>query len=257
MTQPRHTVTIIVIGQTASMAPTTDARAEPLVAGVDGCRSGWVVVTAPARGAGAVEADLVTAVAEVLDRVRAGTLAAVAIDMPCGLAARGPRRCDEEARARLGPRRATVFPTPPRPLLGAASHADAVRIGRALDGRGISIQAFNLLPRIAELDAAITPDLCDRVLEAHPESAFAAMAGTPLASSKRTAEGRAERRSLLGRHLGPPIDALPERLRGAAPDDVLDAAANVWTARRWLAGEAVVLGDGTLDERGLPMRIVT
>jgi predicted RNase H-like nuclease len=227
-----------------------------MVAGVDGCRQGWVVVTAPAAvGPGPLEVEVVPDILEVLDRVRAGRLAVVAVDMPFGLAPAGPRACDGEARARLGRRRATVFPTPIRPLLAARDHPEAVRLGRSLDGRGISIQAFNLLPKIAELDAAIDPALCDRVVEAHPESCFAAMAGAPLTTNKRTPEGRAERLALLEEHVEAGV-ALDRRRPGAAPDDVLDAAANVWSARRWLRGEADVLGDGRLDERGLPMRIV-
>ncbi|MCD9623610.1 DUF429 domain-containing protein [Rhabdothermincola salaria] len=226
------------------------------IAGVDGCRAGWVVVTAPAVHGPPAEAEVVDHIGEVLDRLRRGDLSAVAVDMPIGLVASGRRACDDEARARLGARRSTVFPTPPRPLLDAPDHAEAVRRGRALDGRGISIQAFNLLGRMAELDVAVRPDDCDRLVEAHPESGFATMAGAPLASSKRTAAGRAERRALLARHLGA-VDALDARPpTGSAADDVLDAAANAWTARRWLAGTAHVLGDGATDDRGLPVRIV-
>jgi len=232
------------------------ARPRPPVAGVDGCRSGWLVVTAPADAGPPARPEVVDHIGVVLDRLRRGELSAVAVDMPIGLVAAGRRSCDDEARARLGARRASVFPTPPRPLLDAPDHAEAVRRGRALDGRGISIQAFNLLARMAEVDAVVRPEDCDRLVEAHPESGFATMAGAPLRSTKRTAAGRAERRTLLDRHLGAG-DALEGRPpTGAAADDVLDAAANAWTARRWLAGTAVVLGDGSTDERGLPVRIV-
>jgi predicted RNase H-like nuclease len=46
--------------------------------------------------------------------------------------------------------------------------------------------------------------------------------------------------------------------RGIPLDDLLDALACAWTARRWIAGEAVILPDGAdeYDERGLRMRIV-
>lgn len=228
-----------------------------VVAGVDGCRAGWVVVTSSLTASGiTLVAEVVPRIDTVVRRLADGHLAAVAVDMPWGLTPRGPRACDTEARARLGPRRSSVFPTPPRPLLGSTTHAEAVAAGRALDGRGISVQAFNLLPKIAELDAAAGPELASRLVEAHPESVFATMAGAPLATSKRTAEGRAERRALVQRHLGLRAEALADRLPGAAPDDVLDAAANAWTARRWHDGTALVLGDGTVDERGIPLRIV-
>ncbi len=158
-------------------------------------------------------------------------------------------------------------PGPPRPpsLLGVpdstpararhADHAEALRRSRAIDGRGISIQAFNLLAKIAEVDAAIDPELTDAVVEAHPESAFAELAGAPLPTTKRTAEGRAQRLALLAEPFPDSAALLTGRLRGAAPDDVLDAAAAAWSARRWAAGTALVLGDGSLDRRGLPMRV--
>jgi predicted RNase H-like nuclease len=227
-----------------------------LVAGVDGCRAGWVVATTtPVGPAPIISIEVVDHIDAVLDRVRRGELVAVGLDMPIGLPDAGPRASDALLRARLGPRRASVFATPPRPLLGCRDHAGAVALGRALDGRGISIQAFNLLPKIAEVDAAIEPALTDAVVEAHPESAFAELAGAPLTSTKRSAEGRAERLALLARPFPRSRAALTTRLRGAAADDVLDAAAAAWTARRWAAGTAVVLTDGALDGRGLPMRV--
>lgn len=227
-----------------------------LVAGVDGCRGGWVVATTAAAGpAPIMSIEVVGRIEVVLDRVRRGELVAVGLDIPIGLPDVGPRASDAMLRARLGPRRSSVFTTPPRPLLGCTDHAEAVALGRALDGRGISIQAFNLLPKIAEVDAAIEPALTDAVVEAHPESAFAELAGAPLGSTKRSAEGRAERLALLARPFPRSRAALTGRLPGAAGDDVLDAAAAAWSARRWAAGTAVVLTDGALDGRGLPMRV--
>jgi predicted RNase H-like nuclease len=229
----------------------------PPVAGVDGCRGGWLVVAAEPRTGGAItDVRLVPRIAEVIDALRAGELAAVAVDMPIGLPDAGVRAADVEARRRLGRKGPSVFPTPVRALLGAPTQADAVRLGRSIDGRGISIQAFNLLPRIAELADVVDASLNDVLVEAHPESAFALLAGAPLASSKRTPAGSAERRALLAERLGEGA-ALDVRFPGAGADDVLDAAANAWTAQRWLAGDALVLGDGSVDALGLPMRIVT
>jgi predicted RNase H-like nuclease len=214
-----------------------------------------VVTTAVVGPAPILSIEVVHHIGEVLDRVRQGELVAVGLDMPIGLPDAGPRASDALLRARLGPRRSSVFATPPRPLLGCTDHAEAVARGRALDGRGISIQAFNLLPKIAQVDAAIDPGLTEAVVEAHPESAFAELAGAPLASTKRSAEGRAERLALLTGPFPRSRAALTDRLRGAAPDDVLDAAAAAWSARRWATGTAVVLTDGALDGRGLPMRV--
>lgn len=195
----------------------------------------------------------------ILDRVRSGAFAMVALDMPMGLSASGPRRCDIETRARLGRRGSSVFVTPPRPLLNCPTHREAVELGRAVDGRGLSIQAFNLLPKIAQVDEALgdPPEtiLLERVFEAHPESAFAELAGHPLTTRKRTGEGRQERLALLSAVFADGTELLDRRHRGAAGDDVLDAAILVRTAHRVITGDAVILGGGDHDERGIPMRV--
>lgn len=218
------------------------------VGGVDGCRAGWVLATAPAAATARsrIDIEVLPDFAAVLER----DLALVAVDMPMGLPDEGVRACDVAARRALGPRRASVFPTPARPLLACAGYADALAAGRALDGRGVSRQAWSLVPRIAEVDALLSPSLQVRIVEASPELSFATMAGTPLASPKRNADGAAARRALVTRHVGRLPDAVP---RGARPDDVLDAAVLVWTARRVVDGRALTFGDGARDRRSLAM----
>jgi predicted RNase H-like nuclease len=204
------------------------------VAGVDGCRSGWVVAIG-----GTVH--VVARFTDVLDL----DVSIIAVDMPIGLPDAGPRACDVAARRLLGPRRSSVFPAPVRATLQATTYDNALRLHRAADDRGLSKQAYNLLPKIAEVDDAL-PDA--RVVEAHPELAFARLLGAPAEHSKRAAAGRAERLKALG------LEAAP-RVRGAAADDVLDAIALTHTARRIAAGCAEVLGDGSHDRRGRPMSI--
>ena len=58
--------------------------------------------------------------------------------------------------------------------------------------------------------------------------------------------------------LSPEFDNLspsPPSISGANLDDLLDAAAAGWTARRMAAGTAMILGQGELDETGYPMAI--
>jgi predicted RNase H-like nuclease len=226
------------------------------VAGVDGARGGWVVATLD-TGDGSLGIELVERIATVVDRVRRGALHVAGVDMPIGLPDAGPRACDVDARARLGPRRSSVFPAPVRAVLGERDHAAACARARAVDGRGLSVQTFHLLPRIREVDAVMVPDLDRVVLECHPESVFASLAGAPLATTKRTAAGRAERRRLLGAVL-PVASEVPARPAGggAAGHDVLDAVAAAIGAWRFASGDALVLGDGARDGRGLRMAIV-
>lgn len=219
--------------------------------GVDGCPAGWAVATDD----GALH--VVTSLADVL----ALAPGVVGIDMPIGLTEAGPRACDALARRAIGPRRASVFPTPVRAALAAQTHAEASALHRAADGRGLSAQAFGILPRIRDVDAFLRaqPDAAARVVEVHPEVSFAAMNGSAgLAHAKKTAEGRAERLALLA----PAFGAAPETAGRGVPrsalalDDVLDAFAALWSARRVASGTAHRLPEPPpLDVHGLPMAI--
>jgi predicted RNase H-like nuclease len=80
--------------------------------------------------------------------------------------------------------------------------------------------------------------------------------GTPMQHSKRMADGLAERVAALHEHLGVDVPALLEaRAPGAQRDDVLDALALAWTARRYLDGSCLRFG-GELDATGLRMEVV-
>ncbi len=142
-----------------------------------------------------------------------------------------------------------------RPVLGAVSYAEAVARSRAACGRSLSVQTFNLLGAIAEVDAAMSPALQERLTEAHPELAFADLLGHPAVHPKRTAAGRAERLGALAAVVDGAELLLAHLPPGVAPDDVLDACALTWTARRLAAGRAERLGDGSVDRRGLRMEI--
>jgi len=226
-----------------------------MVGGLDGCRGGWVLAAGRVGTDIPVTIEVMAGFGEVLARVQAGDLEAVAVDMPIGLADLQPRRCDGEARARLGTRHSSVFPAPLRPLLDVASWDEALALNRELTGKGISRQAFGILPKVREVDQAITPEIQDRIVEAHPEVSFALLAGGPMAHSKRSPAGRAERLAALVGPFSDITQTTGQRLQGTAPDDVLDAYALLWTASRWVRGEAVVLG-GERDARGLRMEIV-
>ncbi|MDY7101215.1 MAG: DUF429 domain-containing protein [Actinomycetota bacterium] len=238
------------------------------VAGVDGCRGGWLVVTAdadpdPERTGRPATVEVVADIGDVVGRVRTGELAIVGVDMPIGLTDRGPRPCDRAARRALGPRRSSVFPAPIRPLLGIDDYETALATARRLDdGRGLSRQSFNLLGAIEALDRAVRAPGVDaeRVVEVCPELSFALLAGHPLAEPKRTAAGRADRRRLLVEHVAGIDEVLDGPTpRGAATDDVLDACAVVWTARRVVAGVAQRFtgtddtGTDAVDALGLAM----
>ena len=127
---------------------------------------------------------------------------------------------------------------------------------KTASGKGLSKQAFAIIPKIASVDAFMTPERQRHLVEVHPEVCFRILAGVPMSHHKRTPQGRAERLAAL-RGPFPNIDTQSVvRPIAAAPDDILDAFVAAWTARRLVTGTSVRLG-GELDERGLRMEMIT
>src|SRR5262245_8235721 len=189
------------------------------LAGVDGCRTGWVA--AIDRGDGRTRVQWF---AEFVHILECAELAIVAVDIPIGLLQRSPRACDVLARKLLGPRRgSSVFPAPIRAMLESATWEEACAIRAASEGKRCSRQAFLILAKIRSVDRAMTPEAQARVVEVHPEVCFATMTGEgPIAMPKRSAPGRRERERRLGKFF-PDLHEHAHRRPGAQPDDVLDA----------------------------------
>jgi predicted RNase H-like nuclease len=217
------------------------------VLGVDGWRGAWVGALLDGRSVALLALPDAAAVLAVPG------VDVVGIDMPIGLSEDGARACDRAARRELGRAGSSVFPAPVRPVLGCADYAAACAVSRAASGRAISVQTWNLVPSIRSLDDALGEQPDPRVHEVHPEMAFRTL-DPRVASPKVTARGLAERL----RALAPVMDVL-DALAAAPPRvpaiDCLDACAAAWSARRIAEGTATVVGDGSTDTRGRPMRI--
>ena len=205
------------------------------VVGVDGYPGGWVAV---ALDDGRYSA---TALCRTLGQVlgQFPDARVVGVDIPIGLPGGGQRPADQAAREFVGPRRNSVFPTPPRSVLEQPGYAEAVAECRRLGLGGISRQAYALRGKIFEADALAHGD--ERMVEVHPEVSFRQMAGEPLPWAKATWNGLMLRRSLL---TGAGID-LPDWIEVAAPAvDLLDAAAAASSAHRYQRREALPLPEG-------------
>jgi predicted RNase H-like nuclease len=204
------------------------------VLGVDGCRGGWVgLVLGDGSDVTAVAGATVASIAAAV-----GPVDVIGVDIPIGLPTTAPRAADLAAQRFLGARRSTVFSTPVREALEAATLTEAIAVARARTGGGISAQAYALRSRILEVDAW-APGAGVDVREVHPEVSFAVMSGAPMAASKRSWNGLHDRLAALA---AAGIE-LPRRLGVAGStagiDDVVDAAAVAWSAGRIAAGTAV------------------
>lgn len=223
------------------------------VAGVDGCRAGWVCfrVELPSKVTGVEVIDL-----SAWLRHRPDGLAAMAIDIPIGLFDR-PRSCDMEARKLLGqPRGSSVFPPPCREATRARTYEDACTSNHSRTGRKISRQVWGIAIKIREVDEAMTPDVQAWAVEVHPEICFYAMnGGSAMRHGKKTSHGQAERQGLL-RTVFHGIDRdLANRPSGVGIDDLLDSAAAAWTALRCTEGRAECVCEPEIDLRGLAATI--
>lgn len=122
------------------------------------------------------------------------------------------------------------------------------------------MQAFHLLPKVREVRSALSPgDLSPearpRAAEVHPETSFAVLAGRPMAASKRQRSGISERVAALKPQFAGLAAALAP-FPATVLNDLLDAAAAAWTARRIAAGASLRLGDAESDCDGYPMAIL-
>ncbi|WP_411910556.1 DUF429 domain-containing protein [Paucibacter sp. DJ1R-11] len=230
-------------------------RSNAVAAGVDGCAAGWLAVVRCAGGE--IDAASFSDVAELFANLGG---ARVAIDVPVGLSEESPRTCEVEARRLLGKRASSVFNCPPRSCLAFCdSYAEASAQSFASVGKKLSKQSFAILPKIAEVDRCLQRDrdLASRVLEVHPEVCFSVWVGEAgIRHSKTSGFGFLERYRLVSQA----FPGLPEEIRtkfnsaDVADDDILDACSALWTAERYLRGEARAFGDqSVLDATGLRM----
>lgn len=223
------------------------------VYGADGCRGGWLVTS---LDSGQIrisqEFDLNTIIAGL------GPDDVFAIDIPIGLTDNGPRECDLLTRKALCPRGSCVFPAPIRPALNSPSRAAADHVSRAIQGKGVSAQAFGIYGLIASVERSLlnNPNTRDRVFEIHPEASFLAMAQRSL-PPKRSREGRQIRRGLLVEAFGEePLQNAESSIPRGIVEDLYDSLAALWSGYRIARSEHDSYPNpAEFDELGLRMAI--
>lgn len=235
--------------------------------GLDGCRGGWVVVALNAKAPPSI-----TAIPSI-DALLSMSFTRAAIDIPIGLPASGLRECDRLARKVLAEHSARVFTGVRRDLLGCSHFSrnefDAANKQLKAAGQsGISIQLWNILPKVKEVDVVIRSNgsLSERVREVHPELVFRRLNGGRPVPKKKDPDGLKERLDLLRdaglAHVDEWIsrqerrrmtDLLQRSQMSVQPDDILDACAAALAANR--PAGCLPDGDAPRDDCGLPMQI--
>lgn len=243
-----------------NQAVVPDRPSSPLVAGIDGCRSGWLYVAID--GSGEFRFGAVRRFNQAIHALRDAKL--VLVDIPLGLPGKGQRarHCDVEARRAIAPRGSTIFPAPSRLATLATSYEAACEVNRNELGVGISRQCWGIVPKIREVDRFMR-DSGDRpaVREMHPEVAFWALNhGRPLLESKKSAEGLRARLALLEKRFAGAEACFAAcesafRRKDVARDDIVDAMAGAVTAL-WSPRLSTFPSRPEVDSVGMPMEIV-
>ena len=223
-----------------------------VVAGVTPLGQRWLVSSAKMAAATFAPEDprIFATFSDVLEE--RPSFAAIVVNAPIGYAAtpdEGKRTCDVEARALLGQRALTLHDAPTRATLQGElawtdSHLDAVTL--------------TLLPRYCEVAAEMSSFRQRVVYSGNPELSFYQLNNNqPLRWSKRTDEGRLERRTVLEDKIPGITRIIDAEMAGVSRSHLFDAGALLWTARRTFGRAARrIPSEGVWDSEGLRTEFV-
>ena len=229
------------------------------IAGVDGCRKGWIMVI---WAEGLYSYGVYEHFSDLMDQNP--DLNRILIDIPIGLSsAATSRTVDMLLRQELKGRSSTVFTPPCREAVYLTDYKAANEKNKFVVGKGISIQAFNICDKIRELDQYFQENgIPQKIIESHPELCFKYLnEGQVILSKKATAEGAEERLQILEKY-DPSLRQLFEQIlqetlrKHVKKDDILDAIGLCLTNRLAGANNLRYLeGEQKMDEFCIPMKI--
>lgn len=233
-----------------------------MIAGVDGCRKGWLVATVESWPCTEVPQLVVCEeFGQVLDAT--ADCRVVMVDMPIGLPeGKLPRSCDIEARKQLGAAWMRIFYAPPHCTLDAHEPGEFQQRHREATGKGAGWPVWPLVKKLVQVNHTMTPALQERVKEFHPELAWQHLNGETPPISKHKQGGVDQRISWLSSSV-PGIDQIAawKRKCGRAVevDDILDALVGLAAAQAFVDGpdlsRRLPSANPPCDERGLRMEI--
>lgn len=224
-------------------------------AGIDGCKAGWILIT--------FDEDPAYKILRTDKELKQELIEAdlTFIDMPIGLEDEDyTRKCDELLRKKLGAEYASsVFSPPIRPALHAPSYVEASMQSYEYTEKKLTIQAWNITPKIRVLDALLTEDseLRKKVLESHPELLFMNLNGGMIYQKKNTKKGLRHRLDLIKEQEPIAADFFREikeeyRRNEVDEDDIVDAMA-LALAAKWspVKGIKTIPDEPETDASGL------
>ena len=193
------------------------------VVGVDACKFGWCI----ASGIDSPRVHLIQSLVEARDLLMESGINL--IDMPMGLPDSSHLRSVETKARKIVPgKSASIFGVPSRKAVYSSSYKEAKAKNKLEMGKSISIQSWNIVPKIKALDQIILQTDVD-LLEAHPEICFHFLnKENDILPSKKSVEGTSKRIQILANWFDETEKVYQQSLlkykrKDVAKDDVLDA----------------------------------
>ena len=228
------------------------------VAGLDGCPAGWLIFYGYDNE---FDFQLISSIEEatpIFEECRN-----IFIDIPIGLSSKAyQRQVEGQMRKLLQGRSSTIFTPPCREAVQCNDYTAANKVNRQVTGKGLSVQAFNISKKIAEVDNFLRTKRDFSLQESHPEICFKILKGKVLGTKKNTMEGQQERRDVIA-SISPDLDLSVEKALGqypkkqVRPDDIIDAAILCLSAQIGLAFNTLTWKDiHHIDENGICITIV-
>lgn len=212
------------------------------IIGIDGCKRGWFSVWQNPDDT--IQSSIFSTLNHLKDFFNDEAHLIIGIDMPVVLSDFIPREADQLARKLLSKKASSVFTAPTPEMLEQPNYERASYVSKRLFGKSMSLQSWYLFPKIKDVQTIIH-DAHINLYEIHPELSFRAMNHEEvILESKKSKEGFEIRNALLRRHFES-FDF--ESIRNLYPrkdvmdNDILDAMAVLWSARRIKANEASFL----------------
>jgi predicted RNase H-like nuclease len=231
------------------------------VLGIDGCRAGWCV---SAIDVGKFEVSLKSNIHEIIRGYPDFDVAL--IDIPIGLGDNHiARDVERAARQELSPiRHHSIFTPPVREAITACNYVEAKKINQSISGKKISLQSWNISPKIAELDLFLQnyPAFQKKILESHPEICFKYLNQGSIPSLPKNAPkyGGIKQRLLILKKFQRNIQSIYDLARSqfasseVKNDDIVDALCLAITAKFGRLNRFdKILGSNKKDTQGINM----
>lgn len=237
--------------------PEKNITQDGLYIGVDGCKGGWI---AAVLDQGELRLGKYISISSLVERYP--EFDAFLIDMAIGLRDRlDQTRPDHAAKIELGKKASSVFPIPSRSAVYADNEETQKLENIRTLGKSLAKQSIAIIPKIRELDVFLRdhPDYKNRILESHPEVAFARLNGSVVMSRKKEEPGPSERIHILSEFLeAKELSGFYDKAKklGCNQDDLIDAVCLAVTGALYAHGQCETIPEKPeADEKGLLMKL--